>query len=287
MDTPTKSRARVISEHVVEVQTPDGEVFRMLSDIAKYEDDEYRDYVLHLIEFIFDKSFSDDKEKMINRITWEFTNNGVPSKGIDSGNRQVERERIGKRIRELREVKGMEARDLALLTGIDPANLSRIEQGKYSTGVDILFRMAVVLDAHLDLVPNEKDYLEEQGAVAQIMSMDDCMDYGFQVENTILKNVVDKLNENYQSMISWPFFDLLSKKSTQSEESMQETMPEAYNEVVSMIREEYRSLNELDQHCLFIALATNEKDENEIIDAIMWHFEEMLYDQAGSLQNEE
>ena len=48
----------------------------------------------------------------------------------------------------------MDARDLAILTGIDAANLSRIEQGKYSTGVDILSRICVVLDAHLDLVPN-------------------------------------------------------------------------------------------------------------------------------------
>ena len=32
-------------------------------------------------------------------------------------------------------------------------------QGKYSTGVDILSRIAVVLDAHLDLVPNSKDIM--------------------------------------------------------------------------------------------------------------------------------
>ena len=50
----------------------------------------------------------------------------------------------------------MEARDLAILTGIDAANLSRIEQGKYSTGVDILSRICVILDAHLDLIPNSQ-----------------------------------------------------------------------------------------------------------------------------------
>ena len=50
----------------------------------------------------------------------------------------------------------MEARDLALLTGIDAANLSRIEQGKYSTGIDILSRIANVLNAYLDLIPNEQ-----------------------------------------------------------------------------------------------------------------------------------
>ena len=81
--------------------------------------------------------------------------NAVHSLGMDSGNRQSERQRIGQRIRELREAKKMEARDLAILTGIDAANLSRIEQGKYSTGIDILSRICVVLDAHFDLIPNK------------------------------------------------------------------------------------------------------------------------------------
>ena len=155
METPTRSRAQILDEHFVEVQTPDGEIFKFMSDLAKYDSREYKDYVLHLVEFIFDRNFSDDKEKMVNRSSWEFIRNGVPSLGLNSGNRQSERVRIGKRIKELREAKKMEARDLALLTGIDAANLSRIEQGKYSTGVDILSRICVILDAHLDLIPNE------------------------------------------------------------------------------------------------------------------------------------
>lgn len=156
MDAPTKSRAQILNEGMIEVQTHDGEIFTMLSDLAKYDSEEHKKYVLHLIEFIFDRNFSDDKEKMINRIGLEFIRNAVPSMGLGHGNRQGERERIGKRIRELREAKQMEARDLAILTGIDAANLSRIEQGKYSTGIDILSRIAIVLNAHLDLIPNEQ-----------------------------------------------------------------------------------------------------------------------------------
>lgn len=156
MDTPTKSRARILDRYYVEVQTPDGEVFKIMSDITKYENDEYKTYVLHLIEFIFDRNFSDDKEQMVNRISHEFLINAIPSMGMDEGNRQSERVRIGKRIKELREAKKMEARDLSIITGIDAANLSRIEQGKYSTGVDILSRICVILDAHLDLIPNAK-----------------------------------------------------------------------------------------------------------------------------------
>lgn len=154
MAIETRSRAKILNRHYVEVQTPDGEIFQIISDIAKYYSDEYKAYVLHLIEFIFDRNFSDDKEQMIMRISRDFCINAVPSLGMDSGNRQSERVRIGCRIRELRESKNMEARDLAVLAGIDAANLSRIEQGKYSTGVDILSRICVILDAHLDLVPN-------------------------------------------------------------------------------------------------------------------------------------
>jgi len=154
MDIPTKSKAQILDEHYVEVQTSDGEIFKIVSDVAKYSSEETKAYFLHLMEFIFDKNFSDDKEVMVDRISREFLLNAVPSMGVGAGNRQGERVRIGQRIRELREAKRMEARDLALLAGIDAANLSRIEQGKYSTGVDILSRIAIVLDAHLDLIPN-------------------------------------------------------------------------------------------------------------------------------------
>lgn len=157
MATETRSRAQILDEHYVEVQTPDGEIFTIISKLGQYEGDEYKAYILHLIEFIFDRNFSEDKEQMVNRILHEFLYYAVPSMGLNQGNRQPERVRIGKRIKELREAKKMEARDLALLTGIDAANLSRIEQGKYSTGVDILSRICVILDAHLDLIPNTEE----------------------------------------------------------------------------------------------------------------------------------
>ena len=156
MDTPTMSRAHILNDSQVEVQTPDGEIFTLWLSLSKYDSEEYKNYVLHLAEFIFDRNFSVDKENMINRISRDLMLNAISVMSVDNGNRQQERERIGKRIRELREAKKMEARDLALLTGIDAANLSRIEQGKYSTGIDILSRIAIVLNAHLDLIPNDK-----------------------------------------------------------------------------------------------------------------------------------
>lgn len=156
MATETKSRARILDNHNVEVQTQDGEVFQIICDLGKFNSEEYKAYVLHLVEFIFDRNFSEDKEEMVKRISRDFYIYGVSTMGMDLGSRYAERVRIGKRIKELREAKNMEARDLAILTGIDAANLSRIEQGKYSTGVDVLSRICLILDARLDLIPNPK-----------------------------------------------------------------------------------------------------------------------------------
>ena len=66
-----------------------------------------------------------------------------------------ERERIGRLIRELRSARKMDAKRLAVMANIDPANISRIEQGKYSVGLDVLCRIADALNSHIDIVPNE------------------------------------------------------------------------------------------------------------------------------------
>lgn len=63
-----------------------------------------------------------------------------------------ERVRIGKRIKELREKRGMEAKKLAEIADIDAANLCRIEQGKYSVGLDVLSKIANALGSKVELV---------------------------------------------------------------------------------------------------------------------------------------
>lgn len=155
MRTEFKSSAHVLDKKRVEVIAPDGEIFQIISQIGIYDNEETQRYYLHLVEYIFDKHFSEDKETMTYNIWREMTLNGIPFMGMGSGNRQGERTRIGSRIRQLRIAKNMEARDLAQLAGIDAANLSRIEQGKYSVGLDILSRIAFVLGAHIDIIPNQ------------------------------------------------------------------------------------------------------------------------------------
>jgi DNA-binding Xre family transcriptional regulator len=150
-----KSKARIIDDKMVEVTAPDGEVFSVLTSTGKYSDVKYRHYELHVIEWIFDLSFSHDKELMTQKIWNGLLFNVVSFMGMSSGNKQGERTRIGKKIRQIREEKGIEAKDLARLTKIDAANLSRIELGKYSVGLDILSKLASALGHHIDIVPKQ------------------------------------------------------------------------------------------------------------------------------------
>ena len=69
-----------------------------------------------------------------------------------SPDRNVDRERIGHRIKTLREENQMDAKTLAQKAGITPANMSRIGQGKYSPGLDILCRIASAMGMQLDFV---------------------------------------------------------------------------------------------------------------------------------------
>ena len=153
--TEFKSKATIIDDKTVEVIAPDEEVFSILARIRMYTNEETRQYQLHLIEYVFDKNFSDDKEVMTKNIWRDLLLNGVSFMGMSSGDRQGERTRIGKKIRQIREEKGIDAKDLAKLANIDAANLSRIEQGKYSVGLDILSRIAFVLGCQIDIVPNQ------------------------------------------------------------------------------------------------------------------------------------
>lgn len=63
-----------------------------------------------------------------------------------------DRERIGRRIAEIRKEKNLTQLMLSELTGVAPGNIARIETGKYSTGIDLLSRIGDALDVKLDFV---------------------------------------------------------------------------------------------------------------------------------------
>ena len=124
----------------------------------------------------------------------------------------------------------------------------------------------------------------------QMISMEECEQIGYNTEDKVFKNIVTKLNDRHQSTTALPYFDQLSIDLTQSEEILQDSFPEAYAEIMDIMHEEYRALDELEQHCLFIYLFTNDKDEDEIVDSMSWHFEEWMeeraYDFLSSAKND-
>lgn len=154
LEIPNQSSAQIISRNEVEVIAPDGEVFTVLCQIGAYTNKETQAIELHWLESLFDKNFSADKEEMINAILRESMQFAIGGGiiGISTGTRHKDRARIGERIRQIRMDRGMEARDLARLAGVDAANLCRIENGKYSVGLDILSKIAAALGKKIDFV---------------------------------------------------------------------------------------------------------------------------------------
>ena len=51
-----------------------------------------------------------------------------------------------------RKLKGLTQLELAERAGITPGNMSRIEAGKYSTGLDLLLKIAEALQMDLKLI---------------------------------------------------------------------------------------------------------------------------------------
>lgn len=116
----------------------------------------------------------------------------------------------------------------------------------------------------------------KQKPMTQMISIEECEQIGSRTENKVFKIIAAKLNERHPSTTGLSYFDLLSIDLSQSEELLQEAFPEAYEEIISIMKEEYRALDELEQHCLFIYLFTNEKDEADIVDSMFWHLEEWM-----------
>ena len=62
--------------------------------------------------------------------------------------------RIGRRIVSLRNKKGITQQQLAEATGLKQPNIVRIEQGLYSTTLDVLERIARALDSTVEIIQN-------------------------------------------------------------------------------------------------------------------------------------
>lgn len=65
----------------------------------------------------------------------------------------TEMERIGSIIASIRKEKGFTQDDLAVKCGMQKQNISRIEHGKYSIGINILSKVCKALDCKIDIIP--------------------------------------------------------------------------------------------------------------------------------------
>lgn len=63
-----------------------------------------------------------------------------------------DRIKIGNRIRTIREKQGYSASRIAEAIGIRESSYNRIEEGKFSVGLDILSRIAEVLGSEIDFI---------------------------------------------------------------------------------------------------------------------------------------
>jgi DNA-binding XRE family transcriptional regulator len=132
----------------INVVALDGETFTLKAYfLPKDEQQVYAD----LLVSYFDECFEDDKTSMVYWVLMKMMGHGFSFHYWNS-DRNEERERIGARIRQIREEKGMDAKGVAKLANIDAANLCRIEQGRYSVGLDILTKISTVLGVKVDLI---------------------------------------------------------------------------------------------------------------------------------------
>jgi len=144
------TKSKFVDDSTINVVTRDGETFilKMYLPVPKDEQQTVASFLAHS----FETNFSNDKLRMVYWVLMDTMANGGFSFYSAGSDRSEERKRIGKRIRQLREDKRVEAKHLATMVNIDAANLSRIEQGKYSVGLDVLIRIAHVLGVKVDLV---------------------------------------------------------------------------------------------------------------------------------------
>ena len=151
------TQAKFVDDSTIEVIALDGEKF--IWNTYFPVPIQNRQYFAERFAYYFQKYFEDNISMSIGYWIWIKMNYdeglGIFGGKGDREDERIlfyqERERIGARIRELRKEKNIEAKMLAQIANIDAANLSRIEQGRYSVGLDVLSKIALALGAKVEL----------------------------------------------------------------------------------------------------------------------------------------
>ena len=148
-----KTKVKFVSLNKVTVETPQGDRFTVgLSGVVPIE---LQEQDAQIIAFLFDKYYQGDPAVIMGSIYREMLRLGCWAHPYWYGpDRNDERERVGAQIRSLREERNLEAKDLAKYADIDASNLSRIEKGKFSPGLDVLCKIAAAMDCSVEIIPN-------------------------------------------------------------------------------------------------------------------------------------
>jgi DNA-binding Xre family transcriptional regulator len=150
-------QARFVDDSTIEVIAQDGEKFTWNTYFPTPKQNQH--YLAGRFAYYFQKYFEDNIDMSLGYWIWiKMTYDERLAIYGGTGDREEERVflhqervRVGLRIRELRKEKNIEAKMLAQITNIDAANLSRIEQGRYSVGLDVLARIALALGTKVEL----------------------------------------------------------------------------------------------------------------------------------------
>lgn len=140
------------------VETSEGDTFILgFNSSMNYQIEQQWDgWFSKCVVALFDKYYKGDENVIWGPIAAGFFRNKLNMFFWVMNDRDKERERIGNRIKELRKEQDLDAKALAQRVGIDAGNLSRIEQGKFSVGLDILNKIASALNMRIDFVTQSK-----------------------------------------------------------------------------------------------------------------------------------
>lgn len=147
----------------VKVETEKGDVYILgYTNNMNYQiEQQYNHFYSKCVASLFDKYYDGNERTIWGPILAGMFRSNIYSFMWVMMDKDKERARIGNRIVELRKERKMDAKELAQKVGIDPGNLSRIEKGHFSVGIDILNKIASVLNMKLDFVPIEKQLIVE------------------------------------------------------------------------------------------------------------------------------
>ena len=150
MDIQTK--VKFVSLNKVTVETSQGDRFTL--GLERVVPLPLQEQNAQIIAYLFDKYYKGDPAVIMGPIFREMLVMGCWATPYWYGpDRNQERERIGAQIRSLRERRSLDAKDLAEFADIDASTLSRIENGKFSPGLDVLCKIAAAMDCSVEIIP--------------------------------------------------------------------------------------------------------------------------------------